>query len=1135
MTSRGKESKTASLGPYLQREQWIVNLGKDAAPGDETSLEILERRERVKFRLDHEDRPWISIPAEQLHVLSILSDTFGREDRFDEASHCRLQVAAIESLTKAVEENHMMGKPLFYDFCHHFIKNEYPRMRHYEEYCILHGVSRMGVRDPRMSVLLSLAQFWKMYENTILSLSKRVGRRDPFSRLVFDDVQLPPDPMRGNGDADENGDSGISGGDASVSLSQKSEDNSPARGQKERGHENASPLAAAAAVATAATTTTTTTTTGVAALSPSSSAVKDMGGIDGLEKIGIGTASGHNSERGEDEQMNDRQVFFLRRWFANAMKFIKALIILVPCMNKLLHIFGLQERDPNAVVSLSSVEKTMQKEHKRRRKSTRKVLGLHIAQEGEMEDYGDIDDGREQNYVVEALSWHKRAGKKWNSLAKKLVKLSERWLPIIALGPVVIMVMLRVSLENQALMPYAPAEYIARVHLMLQVFSFFDLGIFSLLILFYYLGAQQKKFRGFRKNDRLMRLRPLTVLALSCMFGITAMRFSGDAGNADSSINVLHLTTWAIVLHLFMLVLLRSQLDAFLKRIKYEQTGKTPWIGLVRLLSTDKWIETGLKHCVKTTYRGGIQGKGLAVMQRHAERHQRKITKLTAATSQKGSSISKKMRYRVSYMKLKRKRYNKAIKSMKVEIAMHMMDVMYAGMENARKVALPTEICMLAVHYVSYYNLHEYVKNNEELRRTFVKLRDMDKVWHYLLHAFELARAENDLKSENWIRDQIETFLVTDKLKWDSNMLVFKTKKRLRLLRKRTKVQLERLKNIGQISLFHRHHEHHHQASSVAAALLAEGKAGGAIETRSPLSAMGMEKGTGQALAAAGGEAKTDTAKQQEEENEEELLVVDIRATEDTASHYVKRMKDSRFLEIIANGVLGRKTLIEEVVSLQGMQSELNCRLSASNMATQKWRHEDWACAATAANAMNILHRGWTQTPVRDPKTGKDKKRRNGKIEYIYYNRRLNAATQKSLANGLSRKTLPDWLLKTGGICPHGNLWTAKSIFEAFFEILHRLEPNKRHSKTSQPFLVKEEHVSKIITRERAWVQSEQQLSEALTQYQRIETLRMKKNFQVIAERLKMAPRVQGGEDDEGSEGSEEESGSGEEGGAEAD
>ena len=1110
MSSSREESGAAALGPHLGREQWILKLGAEAAPGKDTSLEMLERRERVKYRLNHEDKPWKALPETQLRVLRVLSDTFGREDRFDEPSHCSLQIAGIETLTKTVEDYDMLSKPLFFDFCHHFIKNEYPRMRNYEDYCVLHGVNRKGVQDPRMSVLLCLAQFWRLYEKTITHLSKRVSRRDPFSTLMFEDVQLPLDPMRGTGGADDNGDVAISGGDDYLSMRRNANDDGLAAHRVETGEQKGSLSVSLAQSSESA------LTNGVCVISTSSSAVKEMGGIDGLEKIGIGISVLVNSS---EEESRSRNVFFLRRWIRNL---VKGLTILVPCTDCIFGILGLKQRDPNVVTSLISVEKVIRKEHKRRRKSRKKGFKLHIVQEDEIRDNGDIDI--EQNYAVEALSCRKRAGKKWNSLAKKLVKLLQRWLLLIAVGPVVIMIMLRAFVEDPILTPYPPAEHVARKHLMLQLFGVFDLSIFSLIILFYFLGAQQNKLRGFHKSDRLMRLRPITVLGISSMLGITAMRFSLDGGQSDSTLNLLHFTTWALLLHFAMLVLLQSQFSAFVKRLKYEQTATAPWISIIRLLSTAKWIETGLKHCIKTTYRGDIQGKGLNVMQHHAIRHQRKITKLTTATSQLGPGISRKTRRRIWYMKMKRKRYNKAMKQMKVEIASHMIDVIYAGMKNARKVAIPTEICILAVHYVSYYNVHEYVKNNLELRSTFSKLRDMDKVWHYLMHAFELARAEGDLKSENWIRDQLEMFLVTDKLRWDSHMLVFKTKKRLHMLKLRTKAQLARLKKIGKISLFHKHHEHHH----VEAVVEETTRGGAATNPLSSSSEAAIEKGTGQMkfrVAAGESEIKAGEKRQQpqeedinSEEDDEGLLVVDIKPSEETASHYVKRLKSMRFLEIIANGVLGRKALIEEIVSIQGTQSELNCRLSASNMQSFKWRHEDWACAATAANSMNILHRGWTQTPVRDPKTGRDKIRRNGKIEYLYFNRRLNAATEKHIANGLTRKALPPWLLRAGGICPHGNLWTAKNIFESFYEILHRLEANKRHSKTSQPFQVKEDHVSKIITKERSWVESERQLNEALTQYQRVESLRMKKNFQAMSERLKMDPRLQGGGDDESSE-----------------
>ena len=49
-------------------------------------------------------------------------------------------------MSNAVENQEEMGRPLFFDFCRHFMKNEYPLMRNFEKYCVLHSVSRLGCK-----------------------------------------------------------------------------------------------------------------------------------------------------------------------------------------------------------------------------------------------------------------------------------------------------------------------------------------------------------------------------------------------------------------------------------------------------------------------------------------------------------------------------------------------------------------------------------------------------------------------------------------------------------------------------------------------------------------------------------------------------------------------------------------------------------------------------------------------------------------------------------------------------------------------------------------------------------------------------------------------------------------------------
>ena len=187
-TSLSEREESKSFLGFLKHEQWIVNLGNETVPGDETGTQTLERRERVEYRLDNEDQPWTSLPAAQLKILSSISDAFSREEVFDEPSNCEAQNNALEDMSNAVENQQEMGRPLFFDFCRHFMKNEYPLMRNFENYCVLHSVSRVGSQDPRMLVLINLAHFWKLYERTIQDLEQRFFIQQARDRRIH---QLP--------------------------------------------------------------------------------------------------------------------------------------------------------------------------------------------------------------------------------------------------------------------------------------------------------------------------------------------------------------------------------------------------------------------------------------------------------------------------------------------------------------------------------------------------------------------------------------------------------------------------------------------------------------------------------------------------------------------------------------------------------------------------------------------------------------------------------------------------------------------------------------------------------------------------------------------------------------------------------
>ena len=64
----------------------------------------------------------------------------------------------LEDMSNAVKINRRWAGHCF-RLCRHFMKNEYPLIRNFENHCVLHSVSRVGSQDPRMLVLINLAHF----------------------------------------------------------------------------------------------------------------------------------------------------------------------------------------------------------------------------------------------------------------------------------------------------------------------------------------------------------------------------------------------------------------------------------------------------------------------------------------------------------------------------------------------------------------------------------------------------------------------------------------------------------------------------------------------------------------------------------------------------------------------------------------------------------------------------------------------------------------------------------------------------------------------------------------------------------------------------------------------------------------
>ena len=109
---------------------------------------------------------------------------------------------------------------------------------------------------------------------------------------------------------------------------------------------------------------------------------------------------------------------------------------------------------------------------------------------------------------------------------------------------------------------------------------------------------------------------------------------------------------------------------------------------------------------------------------------------------------------------------------------------------------------------------------------------------------------------------------------------------------------------------------------------------------------------------------------------------------------------------------------------------------------------------------------------------------KSGKMEYLYYNRKLNAKLRQRIAAGITKKQLPTYMKKMGIICPQSNLWTAKNVFETFHKVVRLNLPKYRHDKTYQrDYRVVLPHVQNISRKEYIWGGIDRDLQDKLHTY----------------------------------------------------
>ena len=133
--------------------------------------------------------------------------------------------------------------------------------------------------------------------------------------------------------------------------------------------------------------------------------------------------------------------------------------------------------------------------------------------------------------------------------------------------------------------------------------------------------------------------------------------------------------------------------------------------------------------------------------------------------------------------------------------------------------------------------------------------------------------------------------------------------------------------------------------------------------------------------------------------------------------------------------------------------------------------------SAAAANEMNVLHKGWTCRHLRTTK--------KGKVEYLYFNQKLALGLQQGIVNGITRKQLPVYLKLSGNKIPHSTMWTARSMFETFVEVLRVNSAILRNSYQYErsEYRTKLQRIRDIESNERLWAKMEQEVQNKLTNY----------------------------------------------------
>ena len=731
-TDEPEEQDNYDLG-VLANEDWIVSLGSANAHDLHSIHANKEKKARLDNRLSASStpRPWKSLPSQQMTVLNETYQSFEDSLGYDDPDqNDKQRKGLIRCISMFNRMPNTVENEIMYDTCTAFLSTIFPLLESFERHC--DEVHAAGKNDPRNKVRMEIGMVYTAYTRGLEQFKDQT--RDDMSDLWFGDLALP---------ISKESKSVVDVSSIDISGSSNSNNN----------------------------------VGGGIPISTGSVVNIRMGNNNGSSSA---SQRNNGSIMVEDNSNNQMNYGFCER---------RCPTVLFSCLGHIPFFQRLTRAkrrkdytnylDPE--VSLGDIAQNIKYEqhklHQHRKKLKEALLmnGDVGSDDNENEYHGDLSMIRNVNgkscisprcaNMVDIF---------FTALIQKVVIL----FPFVSL---MIMLFFRFGLDSETFFPFVPQERDHIIKYMLLGSCIADLSTTFFLPLYFFLASRRGHLNETSPGDRLTRIRPILVMLANLCCGTVALRYSVDSFsifsvNLTPLEDLIPFATASIFIHTISIVLIYSIMKGFIKK-KIKKSGNRTTFNVVCMCSYHRCLEKG--NCFKAAYRADVSGEGLAELLTDKADNERQIASLMSSPDwNKTISTRRKVRFYRQEAKL----YRKAVKSMKVEIAVHMMTILYKSIEKAQLKALPCEICVAAVFFVSYHNIKKHVLRLYKIRHQIEKVLAMDAVWKSLITRYDYA-----LKSENksFIKsctNQLKIYMQKDRDIRNINRLNFQTKERLQKL-----------------------------------------------------------------------------------------------------------------------------------------------------------------------------------------------------------------------------------------------------------------------------------------------------------------------------------------------------------------